>query len=81
MNGRRRDAIVDANIASLGPSVSFEFLLECFYVGVVEADQHADAPDAFDLLGARSGRPRRRAETDQEFASSHGHPRERDRGS
>ena len=28
----RRHAIVDMNIAALGPSMFFEFLLECFYV-------------------------------------------------
>src|SRR4029078_4067265 len=57
-----------------GPAVAFELLLKRLDVRIVDADQHADTPDAFWFLGARCDRPRRRAKTDQEIASSHGHP-------
>ena len=56
MSASWRNAIVDMNIAALGPSTLFEFLLECFYVWIVEADEHADTPNAVGLLAlAASG--------------------------
>jgi hypothetical protein len=45
------------NIAALGPSTLFEFLLECLHLWVIAGSKHADKPEAFRLLGMRYGWP------------------------
>jgi hypothetical protein len=73
-------AIVDAQIATLGPSELPERLLECraalAILGIVlgERHEHADARHAFALLRARGERPHgrhRAAEKANELASPH----------
>ena len=70
------NAIVDVNIAALGPSMLLEFLLECLYVWIVEGDEHADMPNAVRLLRTRRERPRDRRAADQrdELAPFHACP-------
>jgi hypothetical protein len=73
LSARWRIAIFDMNIAALGPSTLFEFLLECFYLWIVDASEHADKPDALRLLCGRRKRPRCgcAAEHRDELASPH----------
>jgi len=75
-----RIAKFDMNIAALKPSTLFEFLLESFYVWIVDAGEHADKPDTLRVLGGRRKRPRchRTADECDELAPLHVRPKARD---
>ena len=60
-----RIARFDMNIAALRPSTLFEFLLECLYVWIVDAREHANKPDTLRGLGGRRKRPRCRRTADK----------------
>jgi hypothetical protein len=61
------------SIAALRPSELFEFLLECLYVRIVEADKHADSPHTIRRLSVQ--RPcSHGAQKGNEIASPHGCP-------
>src|SRR5262245_1029613 len=66
-----REATFDMNIAALGPSTLFEFLLECFHLWVIAGSKHADKPEMLRLLRTRHCWARGRTESNKEIAPPH----------